>query len=173
MKFTYASGDRPLEGYTIKQGLGWAFAYNILLIPVAAGALFAWRGILLNPVLAAAAMAMSSVSVVSNAQRLRRFRRPASAHEILHPKLSASLGQYSYLTTVAAAAIAVGIGLTAASYTTTAQRGMNGALAWTESAGMPMRPTMSTMMKPQSHASESQSTCHVSTRPSTMWWLFR
>src|SRR5215472_6674835 len=131
---------------TIKQGLGWAFAYNILLIPVAAGALYAWHGILLDPILAAAAMAMSSVSVVSNAQRLRRFRRPASAHEILHPKLRARIGQYSYLTTVAAAAIAIGIGLTAASYTTTAQRGMNGTLAWTESAGMPMRPTMSTMM---------------------------
>ena len=131
---------------TIKQGLGWAFAYNILLIPVAAGALYAWHGILLNPVLAAAAMAMSSVSVVSNAQRLRRFRRPASAQEILHPPLRARLSQYSYLTTVAAAAIAIGIGLTAASYTTTAQRGMNGTLAWTESAGMPMRPTMSTMM---------------------------
>ena len=131
---------------TVKQGLGWAFAYNILLIPVAAGALYAWHGILLNPVLAAAAMAMSSVSVVSNAQRLRRFRRPASAHEILHPPLRARLSQYSYLITVAAAAIAIGIGLTAASYTTTAQRGMNGTLAWTESAGMPMRPTMSTMM---------------------------
>jgi Cu+-exporting ATPase len=131
---------------TIKQGLGWAFAYNILLIPVAAGALYAWRGILLNPVLAAAAMAMSSVSVVSNAQRLRRFRRPASTREIEHPKLRARLGQYSYLTTVAAAAIAVGIGLTAASHTTTAQRGMNGTLAWTQSAGMPMRPAMSTMM---------------------------
>ena len=131
---------------TIKQGLGWAFAYNTLLIPVAAGALYAWHGILLNPVLAAAAMAMSSVSVVSNAQRLRRFRRPASAHEILHPPLRARLSQYSYLITVAAAAIAIGIGLTAASYTTTAQRGMNGTLAWTESAGMPMRPTMSTMM---------------------------
>jgi Cu+-exporting ATPase len=131
---------------TIKQGLGWAFAYNILLIPVAAGALYAWHGILLNPILAAAAMAMSSVSVVSNAQRLRRFRRPASTHEILHPKLGARLSQYSYLTVVAAAAIAIGIGLTAASYTTTAQRGMNGTLAWTESAGMPMRPTMSTMM---------------------------
>ena len=61
---------------TIKQGLGWAFAYNILLIPVAAGALYAWHGMLLDPVLAAAAMAMSSVSVVTNAQRLRRFRRP-------------------------------------------------------------------------------------------------
>jgi Cu+-exporting ATPase len=131
---------------TIKQGLGWAFAYNTLLIPVAAGALYAWHGILLNPVLAAAAMAMSSVSVVSNAQRLRRFRRPADAHEILHPPLRARLGQYSYLATVAAAAIAIGIGLTEASYTTTAQRGMNGTLAWTESAGMPMRPTMSTMM---------------------------
>jgi Cu+-exporting ATPase len=131
---------------TIKQGLGWAFAYNTLLIPVAAGALYAWHGILLNPILAAAAMAMSSVSVVSNAQRLRRFRRPASTQEILHPPLRARLGQYSYLTTVAAAAIAIGIGLTAASYTTTAQRGMNGTLAWTESAGMPMRPTMSTMM---------------------------
>ena len=131
---------------TIKQGLGWAFAYNILLIPVAAGALYAWHGILLDPVLAAAAMAMSSVSVVSNAQRLRRFRRPASAHEILHPPLRARLGQYSYLATVAAAAIAVGVGLTAASHTNTAQRGMNGTLAWTESAGMPMRPTMGTMM---------------------------
>ena len=58
---------------TIKQGLGWAFGYNILLIPVAAGALYLAGGPLLDPVLAAAAMAMSSVSVVTNAQRLRRF----------------------------------------------------------------------------------------------------
>jgi ATPase, P-type (transporting), HAD superfamily, subfamily IC len=105
-----------------------------------------WHGILLDPILAAAAMAMSSVSVVSNAQRLRRFRRPASAHEILHLPLRARIGQYSYLATVAAAAIAIGAGLTAASYTSTAKRGMNGTLAWTESAGMPMRPTMGTMM---------------------------
>ncbi|HEU5265867.1 MAG TPA: heavy metal translocating P-type ATPase [Jatrophihabitans sp.] len=131
---------------TIKQGLGWAFAYNTLLIPVAAGALYAWRGILLDPILASAAMAMSSVSVVTNAQRLRRFRRPASADEILHPTLRSRISQYSYLTTVAAAAIAVGIGLTAISHTGTAQRGMNGALAWTESVGMPTRPSMSTMM---------------------------
>jgi Cu+-exporting ATPase len=131
---------------TIKQGLGWAFAYNTLLIPVAAGALYAWRGILLDPILASAAMAMSSVSVVSNAQRLRRFRRPADAHEILHPTLRSRIGQYSYLTTVAAAALAIGTGLTVASHTDTAQRGMNGALAWTESVGMPMRPSMSTMM---------------------------
>ena len=61
---------------TIKQGLGWAFSYNILLIPVAAGALYWWDRLLLDPVLASAAMAMSSVSVVSNALRLRRFERP-------------------------------------------------------------------------------------------------
>ena len=64
---------------TMKQGLGWAFGYNLLLIPVAAGALYWWNGLLLDPVLASAAMAMSSVSVVTNALRLRRFRRPATA----------------------------------------------------------------------------------------------
>jgi P-type Cu+ transporter len=131
---------------TIKQGLFWAFAYNALLIPVAAGALYAWRGILLDPILAAAAMAMSSVSVVTNAQRLRRFRRPASATEILHPPLRARLGQYSYLVTVAVLAVAIGVALTTASHTDTARRGMNGVLAWTQSTGMPMRPQMSTMM---------------------------
>ena len=72
---------------TIKQGLGWAFGYNVLLIPVAAGALSWWHGLLLDPVLASAAMAMSSVSVVTNALRLRRFRRPDTAEEILHPPL--------------------------------------------------------------------------------------
>jgi Cu+-exporting ATPase len=131
---------------TIKQGLFWAFAYNVLLIPVAAGALYPWRGVLLDPILAAAAMAMSSVSVVTNAQRLRRFRRPQSPHEILHPSLRERVGQYSYLGIVAAAAIAVGVGLTALSRTDAAHRGMNGLLAWTEEVGMPMRPTMSTMM---------------------------
>jgi Cu+-exporting ATPase len=61
---------------TIKQGLFWAFAYNILLIPVAAGALYPINELQLDPILASAAMAMSSVSVVTNAQRLRRFARP-------------------------------------------------------------------------------------------------
>ena len=61
----------------IKQNLFWAFAYNTILIPVAAGALFPFFGILLNPIFAAGAMGLSSVTVVSNALRLRRFRPPA------------------------------------------------------------------------------------------------
>ena len=61
----------------IKQNLFWAFAYNTILIPVAAGALFPFFGILLSPIFAAGAMGMSSVTVVSNALRLRRFRPAA------------------------------------------------------------------------------------------------
>ncbi|NOZ68273.1 MAG: HAD-IC family P-type ATPase, partial [Deferribacteres bacterium] len=58
----------------IKENLFWAFAYNTILIPIAAGVLFPFFGIVLNPMVAAAAMGMSSVTVVSNALRLRRFR---------------------------------------------------------------------------------------------------
>ena len=59
---------------TIKQNLFWAFAYNSAGIPIAAGVLYPFFGILLNPIVASVAMAFSSVSVLLNSLRLRRFR---------------------------------------------------------------------------------------------------
>jgi Cu+-exporting ATPase len=71
----------------IKENLFWAFAYNVVLIPVAAGVLYPFSGVLLSPVLAGAAMALSSVTVVGNALRLRGFR---PSFDVQSPERSAA-----------------------------------------------------------------------------------
>ncbi len=66
---------------TIRQNLFWAFVYNVIGIPVAAGVLFPWTGWQLSPVLASAAMSLSSVSVLMSSLRLRRFQPDAKSHQ--------------------------------------------------------------------------------------------
>jgi len=102
---------------TIKQNLFWAFAYNVVLIPVAAGALYPWIGEMLSPALAAGAMAISSVSVVTNSLRLRKFAVPEDPREIAHPPLRRRLAEVSYL--LAFALIGFGIGAAFFWYQTT------------------------------------------------------
>jgi Cu+-exporting ATPase len=61
---------------TMKQNLFWAFVYNVIGIPIAAGVLYPVTGLMLSPIIASAAMALSSVSVVTNSLRLRNVRLP-------------------------------------------------------------------------------------------------
>ena len=67
---------------TIRQNLFWAFIYNIIGVPIAAGILYPINGFLLNPMIAGAAMAMSSVCVVTNSLRLKRVRLQHEETEI-------------------------------------------------------------------------------------------
>ena len=99
---------------TVRQSLFWAFAYNIVLIPIAMGVLVPSFGIALSPALAAAAMALSSVTVVANALRLRSYdARPEAAHRMRRGSLN-RLREAAFLGAVALAALGVAGGVMAA-----------------------------------------------------------
>jgi Cu+-exporting ATPase len=92
----------------VRQNLVWAFAYNVLLIPVAMGVLIPQFGIALSPALAAGAMALSSVSVVINSLRLRAFdARPEARHRLKRPGLVRRLREAWFLGAIAVSALVV------------------------------------------------------------------
>ncbi|MBI2755964.1 MAG: copper-translocating P-type ATPase [Chloroflexi bacterium] len=126
---------------TIRQNLFWAFIYNVVLIPVAMGALYPFLQVLLNPVLAAAAMAMSSVSVVTNSLRLGTFKAPATVREITHPPLGRRIAEWSYLVVIAL--VALGVGLAALVFArTSSTAGVAGMAGMNSSSGATITPAV-------------------------------
>jgi Cu+-exporting ATPase len=96
----------------IRQNLFWAFAYNVLLIPVAMGVLYPFFGITLNPALAAGAMALSSVSVISNSLRLRGYDpRPAAVLAASRHPTWTRVKDAAYLAVIAGLAVAIAAGV--------------------------------------------------------------
>jgi hypothetical protein len=95
----------------IRQNLFWAFAYNVLLIPVAMGVLYPFFGITLNPALAAGAMALSSVSVISNSLRLRGYDpRPTAVLAAARHQTWTRVKDAAYLAVIAGIAVAIAAG---------------------------------------------------------------
>jgi Cu+-exporting ATPase len=96
----------------IRQNLFWAFAYNVVLVPVAMGVLYPTFGITINPAMAAGAMALSSVSVISNSLRLRGYDpRPAAVLAATRHAAWTRVRNTAYLGLVALAAIGVAAGV--------------------------------------------------------------